>query len=544
MITKYDTGEYDVGVTIEPSNVIDLKPKTARIFARCVSPGLYTLDGMVLHAAAEFSWDHPDMSYLGNGRTTPPKFPLDLLPKFWGDWCAAHARARYTPVDYTASTLLGAASGLILNRRTAMAGPEWTEAVNLWSAMVGDPSDGKSPGMQPVKALLSELERLLRKEMAGPLEEYKEALKVYEALKTKWDADADAARKAGKPLPPNEPQPPEKVLMPVVMVNDATTEALVHLLEDHDNGFIQYRDELAGWLGNMNRYAGGSGGDRQFWIEAWQGGSYDVHRVKHAVPVTIPRLNINVIGGIQPDVLSVLIKGASDGFLNRFLWTWPDIVPGFKMPKTGIDNKNQVLALKRIFELDMDHDEFGRRPKKVGLAQAAEPTFEAFVARSKARKSFGMMKATIGKGPAQALRIAMVLSLLDWSHQDGASEPIVIKEPYVKNAIKLIEDYYYPMAERAFQEASLPQVDVRARKLSQWVHKQGLEKFNAKDARRAIGGDMKESKVMDEVCGVLMDAHLIKPNFFRKGPTTGRMAKNFEVNPLVWGTDAAQNPAA
>jgi Protein of unknown function (DUF3987) len=261
MNTKYDAGGYEVNVTIETSNVIDLKSKTSRISARCVSSGRYALDGMVLHAAADFSWDHPDMSYLGNGRSAPPKFPLDSLPKFWADWCAAHAKARYTPVDYTASTLLGAVSGLILNRRLAMAGPEWTEAVNLWSAMVGDPSDGKSPGMQPVKALLSELERMLRKEMARPLEEYREALKVYEGLRAKWDGDADAARKAGKPLPGNEPQPPEKVLMPVVMVNDATTEALAHLLQEHDNGFIQYRDELAGWLGNMNRYAGGSGGD-------------------------------------------------------------------------------------------------------------------------------------------------------------------------------------------------------------------------------------------------------------------------------------------
>jgi Protein of unknown function (DUF3987) len=330
------------------------------------------------------------------------------------------------------------------------------------------------------------------------------------------------------------------------MVQDATTEALVRLIAAHDVGFIQYREELVGFLGNMNRYAGGSGGDRQFWIEAWQGGSYYVHRVKLGMtPLTIPRLNINIMGGIQPDVLSALIKGASDGFLNRFLWVWPNIVPGFKMPRTGIDNKRQVEALMRIFELDMDDDEFGRRPRKIGFAQSAIPIFEKFVERNKACKSFGMMKGTIGKGPAQVIRIAMVLSLLDWSHQDGVSEPIVIKELYVRNAIKLVEDYYYPMAERAFQEASLPEVDVRARKLIQWVHKQGLEQFNAKDTRRAIGGAFRESKAMDEACGVLVDAHLIKPDPSRKGPTPGRPAKNFVVNRLLWGAEkAAQNPAA
>jgi hypothetical protein len=163
--TKYDTGTYDV-------NVVEFR-KT-RIGATYVSPGRYSLDGKVLRANADFSWDRPDMSYLGNGRSVPPRFPIELLPKFWGDWCAAHAVARYTPVDYTAVTLLGAASGLVLNRRIAMAGPEWQEAVNLWIGTLGDPSDGKSPGMQPVKALLTEVERILRKKYAPLVEKYEE----------------------------------------------------------------------------------------------------------------------------------------------------------------------------------------------------------------------------------------------------------------------------------------------------------------------------------------------------------------------------------
>ena len=32
-------------------------------------------------------WDGPDLSLLGTGRTQPPKFPTDLLGKFWEDWC-------------------------------------------------------------------------------------------------------------------------------------------------------------------------------------------------------------------------------------------------------------------------------------------------------------------------------------------------------------------------------------------------------------------------------------------------------------------------
>jgi Protein of unknown function (DUF3987)/Bifunctional DNA primase/polymerase, N-terminal len=491
-----------------------------------------------------FSWDKPDRHYLGTGRSAPPDFPLDVLPDFWAEWCAAHSKARYTPLDYTACTLLAGAAGLILNRRWAQPGPEWREPTILWMGTLGDPSDGKTPAMQPVIDLINAIERAAEEFTQPEWNAYQEKLERSKEARKTWEANAKPMRAAGEEPPPMPPEanPPAEVIMPRLLVTDATSEALQRLLTKHPNGLIQYRDELAGWLGNMNRYAGGEGGDRQFWIEAYQGGHYTIDRIKHIVGMSIQHLSVGVIGGIQPDRLAELLKSANDGFVSRFLWTWPNVVPGFSIVRTGVDGTRQLSALKRIFYLEMG--EYTGHPVLIPYSPNAQQIFEAFVARNKARRSFGRVKESIGKGGGHAARLSMVLSLLDWSHRELEPEPTLVAEKYVAAAIKLVETYFYPMAERAFQEAALPEVDVSARKLAQWICKAGLRTLNARDVRRAIGGALKESNVMEAACECLVTAHLIRPAGVRAGGTAGRKSKDFEANPKIWELEASEESAA
>ncbi len=91
------------------------------------------------------SWEYPDLSYIGTGRTTPPRFPVSVLGDFWAGWCVAHAKARSCPVDYVACSLLSATAGLIGNRRWVYASSEWRETSILWVGLIGLPSSGKKP---------------------------------------------------------------------------------------------------------------------------------------------------------------------------------------------------------------------------------------------------------------------------------------------------------------------------------------------------------------------------------------------------------------
>jgi len=90
----------------------------------------------------------------------------------------------------------------------------------------------------------------------------------------------------------------------------------------------------------------------------------------------------------------------------------------------------------------------------------------------------------------------------------------------------------------------LPDVDVRARTLAQWIRKAEARTFNAKDVRLIIGGDMRDSKVMDAACQGLMAAYLIRPAAQKPGPQGGRPAKNYEANPAIWDSEASEESAA
>ena len=48
-----------------------------------------------------------------------------------------------------------------------------------------------------------------------------------------------------------------------LIINKATTEAIIQNLSTNHNGLILFQDELLGWINNMNQYR--SEGGEQFW---------------------------------------------------------------------------------------------------------------------------------------------------------------------------------------------------------------------------------------------------------------------------------------
>src|SRR5262249_13951594 len=144
---------------------------------------------------------------------------------------------------------------------------------NLWGAVVGRPGLMKTQAMrQPVKFL----ERLqVEAKMV-----YEAELKVYEAerfaaevkKKEKKQAITDAIKKkqdplaAAKQLDVEEPQEPSQRRY---IVNDSSVEKVGELLNKNPNGFTIFRDELVGWLKQLDKP--GQEGSRGFYLEAWDG---------------------------------------------------------------------------------------------------------------------------------------------------------------------------------------------------------------------------------------------------------------------------------
>jgi hypothetical protein len=126
-----------------------------------------------------------------------------------------------------------------------------------------------------------------------------------------------------KPAEAEDPDLPERQR---VVLGDATIEKQALLAAGNPRGLLMHRDELSGWLASFGRY-GSRDADLSFALESYGGRFHTVDRVKHPVPIVIRRLSIGVLGGIQPDKLNEALRGAEDGFIARFLWAWPDVLP-------------------------------------------------------------------------------------------------------------------------------------------------------------------------------------------------------------------------
>lgn len=105
-------------------------------------------------------------------------------------------------------------------------------------------------------------------------------------------------------------------------ITDATTEALTSRLNNSD-GILYFRDELIGWLKDMNKYRSG-GSDDLLFMEMWNTDTtISVERTSKSIYIENPYLNI--LGGTQPKRLNEFMKktATESGFFQRILFCYP-----------------------------------------------------------------------------------------------------------------------------------------------------------------------------------------------------------------------------
>ena len=94
--------------------------------------------------------------------------------------------------------------------------------------------------------------------------------------------------------------------------------------EESDNSVGVFKDELAGWFKDMNKYRAGS--DLEFWLSSWSGKSVSLNR-KTAKSAFVEKPLIPVLGGIQPSILTSFYtdENKDNGFVDRMLLSFPEL---------------------------------------------------------------------------------------------------------------------------------------------------------------------------------------------------------------------------
>ena len=323
--------------------------------------------------------------------------------------------------------------------------------------------------------------------------------------------------------------------MPCLAVTDSTVERLAVIAAEQPRGTLMARDELAGWLLGMTRYAGG-GSDRPFWLEAYGGRPYRVERMGRD-PVHIDRLAIGVVGSIQPDRLrSLLIKSEDDGLPARFLPVWPDPAP-LQRPTAGPNAAFLESALHRLSNLAMAADEGGRpQPLFLPFTEEARVLLDGLRhdARAWEDDAEGLLLSFTGKLPGLAVRIALVLAHLIWAAGE-TEEPWEVTRAHVECAAHFVETYALPMARRAYADASVSRSEKAARKLVQAIRELRWTVFASRDVLRLDRADIATAADLNPALAVLEDADVIKPIGGAPGPRGGRPSRRFAVNPAILG---------
>jgi hypothetical protein len=222
-----------------------------------------------------------------------PEFPRHVLPSPIADF--VEAKGQETGACRSAITMsaLTAASAALSHETTLSLNEHGQFQVRprIWTLLVGDPSQKKTPAQMGAVKVLEDLEA----------REWAERLRQWESI-------------------PEEERPDEPPPRPHFVVTDTTPEALAQVLEHQPRGLLVHADEMSGFIGSMDRYTSGKGSSatRAMWLKAYDGGRYSLLRVARKT-VPVPNLSVSILGGIQPERLREMEGLQSDGLLQRFI---------------------------------------------------------------------------------------------------------------------------------------------------------------------------------------------------------------------------------
>jgi putative DNA primase/helicase len=492
-------------------------------------------------------WLKPDMRLVEDDRVPAPTLDNDALPAGWENWVSAQADALACSRDYIAAGLIGAASALIGNARRITATADWIEPPHLWFALIGTPSAGKTPALRPMIEASRVIEREAEPAWREALAQHERDAEAARATDEAWREKVNSAARDGSTVPdrPADAEQPTPPARPRVAVMDTSTEELQRLLAQHHRGLLYFRDELAGWLGNMDRY-GGKGGDRGFYLECWNGTAYDCDRVKfNGVPIRIEHAALAMLGGMVPDKLREALAEADDGLGVRFIYIWPEPLPikplkNCSQADAAARREKLLTAARRLRSLPMGADEHSApAPRALRLGSDAFQLFDILRidAMTKARTHGSFAAEWHGKNPGRLLRLALVFELLAWAAR-GGDEPASVSPDAVHRAGKYL-DYAGAMLDRVTAGLAIGRAEADAAAIGRHILAAGAKWLNERELYQTAGFSWaRDAERRKAALRMLEQACWIR----RPGPANhGRPRGDWEVSPLLMPVQNVQN---
>lgn len=369
------------------------------------------------------------------------EFPLDIFPKDLQTYILANNKALNHNIDFMACSLLYSTSVIIGNSMKLNVQNGWKESANIWLSIVGNAGAGKTPS---VSAITFPLEKLNGTE----IRRYIDGQAKYEAYLDLDKKEQALEEQVGKP---NKTQ---------FLVNDVTMEALVELHNQNTNGVGVLKDELAGFLKDMNKYR--EGGDLEHWLSSWSGKSIDMTR-KTAKSSYVENSFMPIMGGIQPSIMDSFHteENKANGFLDRMLFCFPESEPNFYSENELSENllkwyEDYIKAFYQDVKRNLKFAEGGTIAPSIAQwsPEAKEEwvrVFDKIVSIERGDDEVESMKSMLPKQKAYIARFSLLINTLASLSDDKIDKHIIERDSVLK-AEKLSE-YFISMNKKLLSES-------------------------------------------------------------------------------------------
>ena len=402
-------------------------------------------------------------------------FPVEVMPEPVRRFIETGALSIGCDPSYLALPLITAIGAAIGNSRRLRVKAGWDVPAILWTAMIGESGSAKTPAYNAAL-------RAIQVRQSRAFEQDSQAWMQYENELQKWEKK-QAAWKKDKHTTDDPPTKPVKPSTERYLVSDTTVEALAPILQANPRGLLLARDELSGWFGSFDRYAGKSkgGSDSANWLSMYNAGSVTIDRKSNGgQAIQIRNAAVSITGGIQPAILQRLIVGehTESGLAARFLLSHPPRKPK-RYSEQGIDETLQdhiARMFDRIYTLQPGQFDTGQdRPELVRLDPGAKALWLSFnkdhnQEQVELTDALGAAWSKLEECP---LRLALILHYLRWAaSEQPVSASDMIDEATMEAAI-ILTKWFKHETQRVYAMMAESETERDRRKLIEWITSKG-----------------------------------------------------------------------
>jgi hypothetical protein len=366
-------------------------------------------------------------------------FPIDIFPEPIQSYILECNQTLDSSIDYMGCSMLWLISVVVGNSIQIEVKKGWNETATIWLAVVGKAGLGKTPSIHNIiKPLLS----ANNKEIKNYIKQ-SEKFEYYDKLSAKEKKEHE------------EIQKPVKTQF---IANDITIEALVELHQENKNSIGVFKDELAGWFKDMNKYREGS--DLEFWLSTWSGKAISLNR-KTARSSFVDKPLVSVLGGIQPSILNAFYTedNKDNGFMDRMLLSYPSLeIENWNDNEMNYDTiqwyYDSIISFyetikHKVVEYDDDGD---IKPKIAVIGSDAKKewirVFNEYTSIQNSDEENEYMKSMLPKQKSYLPRFALLINAFDsFFDIECKSNALVISKESIIKAEKLSK-YFIAMAKK------------------------------------------------------------------------------------------------